>query len=75
MLYNKKKHRGCRKKSLPEPNPIKVELPSSTNLLDLQATAKELFFQKFSRRNDAWGFSGHNYPGGGSQALDFGLLF
>ena len=45
MLYDKQKHRGCRKKCLPEPNPTKVQLPASTNFSDLQAKAKELFFQ------------------------------
>ena len=45
MIYSKEKHRGCRKKSLPEPNPTKVELPACTNFFTLQATAKELFFK------------------------------
>ena len=47
MLYDKQTHRGCRKKSLPEPNPTRVELPASTNFLALQATAKECFFKNF----------------------------
>ena len=48
MLYNKKLKCGLRKKSLPEPNPTKVELPQSTTFFELQAKAKSLFFQDYN---------------------------
>ena len=36
--------KGVRKKCLPEPNPLKVEVEVASTLLDIKQKAKQLFF-------------------------------
>ena len=48
MLYDCDLKKGIRKKSLPEPNPTKVEVESNSSLLEVQKRAKELYFKKYT---------------------------
>ena len=47
MIYDDVGKKGVRKKSLPEPNPSKVEVESTSNLLSLQKKPKELYFMDY----------------------------
>ena len=43
MLYDVGLNRGIRKKSLPEPNPQKIELPKDSDYHTVVEKAKDLF--------------------------------
>ena len=47
MLYDSDLQRGIRKKTLPEPNPTKVEMQANSTFLDMQQKAKQLYFKEF----------------------------
>ena len=47
-MYDCDLKKGIKKKSLPEPNPTKVEVESNSSLLEVQKRAKELYFKKYT---------------------------
>ena len=47
MIYEPEKKRGIRKKFLPEPNPSRVELHSSSTLATILEQARELYFSEY----------------------------
>ena len=48
MIYDPEKKRGVRKHFLPEPNPSKVELESTSTLAMVLEQARELYFTEYS---------------------------
>ena len=46
MIYGEELNRGVRKKYLPEPNPLKVELARDASLTAVFEKAKQLFFEE-----------------------------
>ena len=46
MLYDVNLNRGIRKKSLPEPNPPKIELPKDSDYHTVVEKAKDLYFSE-----------------------------
>ena len=46
MLYDVNLNRGIHKKSLPEPNPQKIELPKDSNYHTVVEKAKDLYYSE-----------------------------
>ena len=44
MIFDRSSGKGVRKKSIPEPNPRKVEMSRMSSLVDIFQKAKELYF-------------------------------
>lgn len=50
MVYDSKCGKGIRRKTLPEPNPNKVQISGTATLKDIFSKAKELYFP--DKKND-----------------------
>lgn len=48
MIFNANKQKGIRKKSLPEPNPVRVEMKKDSSIFDVFEKAIELYYQEFN---------------------------
>ena len=48
MVYDNKKGKGVRKKFLPEPNPVKIELLKDSTIFDVFQKSIELFYSGFN---------------------------
>ncbi len=48
MVYDRKKEKGVRRKSLPEPNSTKVPLPRDATIFDVFEKAIQLYYKHYS---------------------------